>query len=397
MKFGFYNLAFKNLRRKPFRTAALMLSIALLVSSLIFAASFTARVDASISKVSDRLGGDLIVVPQGARGAAEEFLLESKIKTFYMDMQMLEKIKAFKSVDRVTHQIYATTVPGVCCGIFEAQVIAFDQKSDFVASPWLKKAINRDLERGEVIVGQVAYEDLELLAMESAAFLFGKDFKIAGVLEETGTSLDHAIFMRDEDLRTLIKEGKAQIAAKENQISAVFVKLKEGYNVEATSREMEAAILEVDVIPRGKLGERVHEAMRDINKIFSATILLASALSLLLAWTIFTTITNERRLEAGIIRALGARSQDLLRIFLLEVALIGIAGGIAGAIAGNYLNALLANKFVLLAGSAAIELFAGLKITAASFAAGAAICIFGALLPIVRISRLEPLEAIKGE
>ncbi len=398
MKFGIYHLAFRNLRRKPFRTAVLVFSIALLVSSLVFSLSFTTRVDASITRVSDRLGGDLILVPAGARGAAEEFLLESKIRTFYMDAQVLGKIRAFKSVDKVTHQTYLTTIPGVCCGIFEAQVIAFDEKSDFVVSPWLKKAINRDLVRGEVIVGSAAYEDLELLAMESAAFLFGENFKVAGVLEESGTSLDRAIFMRGEDLKALIREGKAQLGIKQDQISVAFVKLKKGYDVETAAREMEGAILEADIIPRGKIGEKVQSAMKDLNKIFSVALLLAAALSLFLAWSVFSTIVNERRREAGIIRSIGATRAHLFKIFLLEALLIGIAGSTTGAIGGNLLANFLSGKFTLLATlSISLDALTVAGISFISFIIGVGICIIGALFPILRVSRMEPLSAIKEE
>ena len=73
----FLTVALKNLKRKRFRTGVLVLSIAALVSILIFSVSFSTRVSSSITRASDRLGADLLIVPVGARGFAEEFLLES--------------------------------------------------------------------------------------------------------------------------------------------------------------------------------------------------------------------------------------------------------------------------------------------------------------------------------
>ena len=52
------------LKRKPLRTGILIVAIGLLVSVLVFALSFVRRVDSSIRITSDRLGSDLLIVPQ---------------------------------------------------------------------------------------------------------------------------------------------------------------------------------------------------------------------------------------------------------------------------------------------------------------------------------------------
>jgi len=75
-EFTLFSLAIKNLKRKPLRTGILVVAIALLVSVLVFALSFVRRVDSSIKITSHRLGADLLIVPTGSRGAAEDVLLE---------------------------------------------------------------------------------------------------------------------------------------------------------------------------------------------------------------------------------------------------------------------------------------------------------------------------------
>ena len=87
-----YSFAVKNIRRKPFRTGILVFAIALFVSALVFSLSFVMRVNQSIRKSSERLGADIIVVPTGARGAAEEVLLENRIKSFYMDRSLIDRV-----------------------------------------------------------------------------------------------------------------------------------------------------------------------------------------------------------------------------------------------------------------------------------------------------------------
>jgi hypothetical protein len=68
-------LAYQNVRRRIFRGVVLAFAICLLVALLVFALSFVASVNAGLEKTSERLGGDIIVIPTGARSGAEEFLL----------------------------------------------------------------------------------------------------------------------------------------------------------------------------------------------------------------------------------------------------------------------------------------------------------------------------------
>ena len=90
--FTLFSFAKRNLRRKPLRTAVLVISIGILVSALVFVLSFVRRVDSVIKVTSDRLGADIIIVPSGSRSAAEDILLENKVKTFYMDKGLVEKV-----------------------------------------------------------------------------------------------------------------------------------------------------------------------------------------------------------------------------------------------------------------------------------------------------------------
>ncbi|MDA8172020.1 MAG: hypothetical protein M0Z48_09385 [Nitrospiraceae bacterium] len=113
--FNLRTLAVKNLKRRSLRTAILVTSIGLFVSILVFGLSFVMGVSASLRKSIDRLGADVLVVPYGAQDYAEDVLLESnKAKSFYMDKDIVEKVKEVKGVGPVTWQTYLTTIAGLC-------------------------------------------------------------------------------------------------------------------------------------------------------------------------------------------------------------------------------------------------------------------------------------------
>ena len=117
-----------------------------------------------------------------------------------------------------------------------------------------------------------------------------------------------------------------------------------------------------------------------------------------LVWAIFTAIANERSKEVGIMRALGAKETHILRIFLSEVLLIGCAGAVIGILVGTGLSAVLVQGFSIVKQlSSDLSLMERAVIAAASFVGGTAICLLGALGPIHRLKKMEPLMVIKTE
>jgi putative ABC transport system permease protein len=394
--FSIHTVAIKNLRRKPFRNAVLVLSIALLVCLLVFAVSFSTSVSSSIKKATARLGADLIIVPTGAAGFAQDFLLEAERKSFYMPKSVIEKVKKIEGIKEVTYQTYLQTIPGVCCDVAQTQVIAFDQETDFIVKPWLQKSIGRPLQSGEAIAGYETAENLGLGLLEVEKTIFNKQFKIVGVLEKTGTGLDNALFMTEKDLEKIIASGNSPV--KKGMISIIFARVDSSLDPYHVALEVEGKVREVDVVPRKEMGRELLNTLKDINKIFLISIIIASVLTVFLTWAIFSAIANERAREIGIMRAIGARQSHIVKVFILEVMLLGGVGSFMGMSAGLYLSLILTKGFTLLK-----KMPAGITLTEQIFIAvmgillGVSICIVGALVPVNQIKKKEPLLAIKEE
>jgi putative ABC transport system permease protein len=393
---SFLRVAIKNLKRKPFRTGVLIFAIGLLVSLLIFATSFTISVGSSLKKASDRLGADLIIVPVGARGFAEEFLLESKQTSFYMPKDTIEKIKTIGGIEALTYQTYLSSISGLCCDIIPTRIVAFNQETDFIVKPWLQDAIGRPLEKGEAIAGFGTNENLGIGLLNIEATIFDNRFKMAGVLERTGTGLDNALFMTEENLEGIIESGKSPL--KRGEISIIFVKLKKGLDPDYIGRVIEGEFVDVDVVARSQMGGKFLTILADINKIFTVAVVLSSLLTILLVWAIFSAIANERAREIGIMRAIGANESHIVTLFFLEVLVLALIGSLIGVVVGTYLSAELASGFTLIKNiSATLSVFEQVIIALVHLVFGTTICVAGALLPINRIKKMEPLLAIKEE
>jgi putative ABC transport system permease protein len=117
-------------------------------------------------------------------------------------------------------------------------------------------------------------------------------------------------------------------------------------------------------------------------------------LSLLLAsigiYGVMAQLVVQRTLEIGIRMALGARSSDLVRMVLgegLRLALVGIAAGVAGALALTRIIA---------------SLLYGVKPTdIAAFSAAAVVLlvaiVLAALIPARAAARVDPMVALRQE
>ena len=385
-------VAWKGVARKLFRNLALAIAVSLLVSLLVFALLFKQAVEEDLEAATRKLGADLVLVPPQAIGIAEEFILESKHKTFYMESSVFDQVKDLPEIEASTYQIYLSRLESGCCSIEEGQVIAFDPTTDFVVKSWMQDP--PPLGKNEVYIGNYIYEFLGLI---QTAKLFGTGVKIVAHLDKTNTGVDRGIFMRIEDLAGISDEARG--AYRPGTISIVFLKVKEGILPEAVATKIRSINPRIGIMTRGSIGGGVRATLKDIVRIFSITIFISSLLAVLLAWSTFTAMTNERRREVGILRAIGARQGQIVRLFLTEAAMISVLGGVIGIVIGHYLIRHLAANFNLLSrlDAAATISMNNLGVSLIGIGIGIGVCLTGALAPVLRLARLEPLLAIKDE
>ena len=106
--------------------------------------------------------------------------------------------------------------------------------------------------------------------------------------------------------------------------------------------------------------------------------------------SIMTISVTERTREIGVRKALGARRVEILWQFLLEAIFLTVAGGLLGIAVGSGI-------------AIAINFFTGFPVSLPwwSFAIGigfsASVGVFFGMVPAIRASRLDPIEALRYE
>ena len=377
-----------------FRNVVLVLAVGLLVALLVFALLFNEAVEEDLEMANKRLGGDIVLVPPEAQSSAEEFILESREKTFYMDSFLVDALGEVEEIDSLNSHVYLDTLDAGCCSIDQGQVIVFEPDSDFIISPWLTVESKSELGENEVYVGNYIHEFLGLI---DTASLFGTGVKIVGHLEYTGTGLDKGIFVRKKDIDKVSEQALGTY--KKGTTSIVFVKAKKGVDLAALVAKIRNINPRIGIMTTGSIGSDVRNTLSDILRIFSVTIFISSLLAILLAWSTFSAIAGERKREVGILRAIGARKSHIIRMFLSEALIISVTGGLLGVVMGHLLLSYLGVDFHLLSkiGAVANLSFTSVLISLTGVVIGCLVCFSGALLPITRLAGLEPLLAIKEE
>jgi putative ABC transport system permease protein len=109
----------------------------------------------------------------------------------------------------------------------------------------------------------------------------------------------------------------------------------------------------------------------------------------------------ERTKEIGVLKALGARSRDVLLLFVAEAALIGLAGGIIGTLGAVGLarigNAAV-DSLVQSVGGTGIDVFrTDFGIAVAALALAVVLSTVSGLLPSMRAARQDPSRALRYE
>ncbi len=387
-------LAWKNVSRKIFRNIVLVLAVALLVALLVFALLFNKAVEDDLEIANKRLGGDIVLVPIEAQSSAEEFILESREKTFYMDDFLLDALADVEEIESLNAHTYLDTLDAGCCSIDQGQVIVFEPESDFIISPWLTLDSKAELGDNEVYVGNYVHEYLGLI---DTASLFGAGVKIVGHLEYTGTGIDRGIFIRKRDIDKLSEQALGTY--KKGTISIVFIKAKEGVDIDTLVAKIRNINPRIGIMTTGSIGADVRNTLDDILRIFTVTIFISSLLAILLAWSTFSAIAGERKREVGILRAIGARKSHIIRMFLSEALIISLTGGLLGVVLGHLLISYLGVDFHLLSRIGAVANLSptSVLVSLIGLGIGCLVCFSGALFPIARLAGLEPLLAIKEE
>src|SRR5664279_1162219 len=394
------SLAVKNLRRKIVRSLLLFLSVTVVTGTLFSATIFISSMQNALKIGTYRLGADVLVVPEKYAADARSALLAGEPTSFYMNRDILEKVKRVGGVKKASPQLFIKPTSFTCCYNVNAFLVAFDPTSDFTITPWLEKNLKKPLSGNEVITGR----GMPVMAGDQISF-FGTLFKVVGTMEPTGIKFfDQSIFMTMDAAYKMAEDSKTKsmqpISLSKDEISTVLVRVEEGIAPDRVAIRIEHDVDGVRAMASDEVISTVRKQLMGLLKGILIISALLWILSLLMMGFVFYMIVNERQRELGLLRSMGARKKHVFGLIITEAVIISGLGGIAGLISGSailmiFKDAILQHlklPYLLPQMTFLVELVLGAVIF--SLLTG----ILSSLFPAVLASNMEPYEAIrKGE
>nr|WP_282706874.1 FtsX-like permease family protein [Natroniella acetigena] len=411
-------IAVRNLSRHKLRTLISIIAIALVVAIVVVARGhIVGYLESTYDSYINYDTGHVKIINQEFEGRERLMSLNYPVAGFAQDgiSKMKEELAEVDEVKYILPRIKfggavsqedeLTNVMGWGLNIEqEIAAIDFDQQ--------LKAGRMPLADSEEIIMGQQLLERLELAVGEEITILYntaigsfqGSSFEIVGALETGLGLIDGNVFILDlsqaQQMLNMSDEATELllIGADRNRTDSLVMEMDELFG------SFEAAT-EYSIIPWNapgkiidyfKIGERIY------NIIYIFFILMGSIILI----NTMLMIVRDRTREIGVMLALGLKSREIWRLFLLEGIFMGIIGSFIGIILGGVVTKVFSihgidygEAMEVLSDDLLLETVAytdfSLENLIFSFLLGVVIVTIACIIPARRAAELEPSEALR--
>jgi putative ABC transport system permease protein len=330
-------LALKRIARAGVRSWGVGLAALLVASFALGVTQVLLGAQASLHQAVDRLGADIVVVPEGVTVGAESALLMGLPDQSWMPPETLEQVAAVSGVALASPQLYLAKLNELaCCPGQEVLLIAYDPATDFTIRPWLHSQSQSGLKVGEAVAGsEIAAHIGSNGEGDVEIEIGGFPVRLAAALEPTGTRLDQALFLSFETAAELAVRTDLTLFAiggVPGEISAVMVQVDPGVNPYAIAVQLMHEVPGTNPVTSLDLFQAYRRQLSGLLRSVAVVMTVTLIVSILLTGLIFSMAANERRQELGVLRALGATRTAVFRSLVLEAGLLACGGGLAGGL-----------------------------------------------------------------
>jgi putative ABC transport system permease protein len=396
-------LALQNLGRRKARSLLLMAAVAIGTGVIFTGAALMRSIDVSMALGLTRMGADLMVVPEGALTNITAALLTVEPTDLVLDADALAKAR-LDSVGRYAPQkILRVQHSGIGDHHEAVDFVGFDPERDFTIQPWLAERINRPLQAGDVILGASRAAPLG-----SQVLIFGKPYIVYGRLARTGVGIhERGVFMPLAAFDAMAKampggDGVPPAVATPDKVTGFLAELAPG----ATTLQARFAILSTLKGVKVVTGDSALSGIRQglsalLNGMLALMVLLFVSLALM-ASVLFSAIVTERRVELGLLKAIGTQPSQMIGLLIIEAVIATGLGGLLGVIIGGLIMRFYEHSLVYYLERIGIPFvwLDGPRLLAFAVAAILLACVIGALgvlYPAWRASRRDPYDLVRGE
>lgn len=382
---GITDVSISNLRRRKGRAIFLFVSLCLAIATFVAVSAATNSMQVDLGRKMDAFGANVVITPSlleapvSYGGVAVGGIIPEAGFMEESDANKIFTIRNRENVNVVSPKIIGRTeVEGR--GMALAGVLFSEELG---LKHWWQLEGAQPAQPNEVMLGSSASLALAKRPGDSLA-IKGQQFTVAGVLNELGGPEDNYVFADLHQAQGILGfPGKVSIielsawcgnCPVEEIVQQISAKIP-GVKVVAVKQAIAGKRLAVDTVGRFSL-------------IISGLVL---AVAVLIVLTSMMSAVSERTREIGLLRALGYRRQDIVRILLTEAELSAIGAGVVGFVLGTVSAQVLSGWALGWDIQVAWSLVLGFEaLLIASVAAGV-----GAAYPSWQAAELDPATALR--
>ena len=382
-------LVLRNITQRKGRFLFTLLGITIGIASFVTLLSLGGGLKKEIKKQATELGANLIVTPKGWCAYEQVSVLTGEQLPEAIPFDVVKNISAIKGLTAVPYLTERTAIknsPVPVIGILPVEMRTFknwEVEKGMYFSSQDEKAL---------VIGSGIAQQFKLNPMNELT-IRGEKFPVRGILKETGSKDDIAMFMPLSVAQRLygVRDMVSFIAVKVDDIAKVdeyILKIQETANVAVVS------------------DKQLLKSVLSIVGTVSLTLQLIAAVAILAAAfgiinTMMTAI-HERKREIGILQAIGAKRSTIFKAFLLESGFYGILGGIIGVASGLVFSSIASpyisqNEFTAFMKGTEVAGSFDLRLVLWSLIFSLFVSLVSGFYPAWRASKLTPVEAISYE
>ena len=388
----------RDLRGTKFRTTAVMISVAVLVSLLLSTSVLEVGSRKASLVGSEKFGADLMLLPpltpttfSYETASAPIFVVERS--EGYVDGSLVALMTSLPGVVEASPQLFVGKLNDTAAGVIP-NLVAFDPKTDFVVRAWSDASLD-SLQGSEAVAGPSAG-----VAVGDHVRYRSLDLTVQGILRPTNGSLDRAVLFPIQTAYSSPQSVADQNGFRVGSVTAVLVKLSPDASVDSVQTKVKNDLGSYRVVEASGLVARVrvdttglasYELIAEITMAISVFILMG---------LVFTMTTNERSRQLGLLRSLGATTRFIFANVLKEAGLTAAVGSVLGLALGE-LVVYFGEGFLVATFNISLlspDFAEYLVLISRSVTLGVVTGTAAAVLPAYRVIRRDPYEAIrKGE
>lgn len=405
--------AFNMVVHSKLRSWLTILGIVIGVAAVIAINSIGSGMQASMESQLGALGGDILTLtagasrggsmfgPHGPEGSTGTTATDKEPELTKADVQVLRGIA---DISLIETEISGNVEVSYLGKEGKVSLTGVDQKvwSQITTTKISEGRMLDSADQNVVVIGARLAENYfdQPLGLNKMFTIEGNAFRVVGILDEERPT----IYMPIQMAYQLIEDKTNGVYDK------ITIKVKDEETLNETMNKIEQKLMmSRHVTSKDKdftitSSKQMQATRAEMMSTMSTFLTAIAAVSLIvgavgIANTMFTSVLEKTK-EIGIMKAIGARNNDIMRIFLLNAALIGLVGGILGIILGTILSGLiptLLNSGVPMAGRGGLSTLVTLNSILLALAVSIGIGILAGTLPAYQASKLKPVDALRYE